>query len=96
VIVSNATSVEERPMLLNFEVFPNPNTGRFTIRLSLAESADIQLYMLDMAGRRIWKKELNSITQTNLVYPAEKLQPGVYQLYLLSDELKTVRKIVVQ
>ena len=96
VIVSNATSVEERPMLLNFEVFPNPNTGRFTIRLSLAESTDIQLYMLDMAGRRIWKKELNSITQTNLAYPAEKLQPGVYQLFLLSDELKTVRKIVVQ
>ncbi len=96
VIVSNATSVNEIELPGLVQVFPNPNKGSFTIRMDFQESRNIELMLIDITGRKVWTNNLENISKTELVCRPEQLQQGVYQLILLSNDFKTVRKIVVQ
>jgi hypothetical protein len=96
VIVSNATSVNEIELTGVVTVFPNPNKGSFTIRMDFQESRNIKLKLVDITGREVWTKNLKNTLKTEMVCRPEQLQQGVYQLIILSNDFKTVRKIVVQ
>ncbi|PCJ26138.1 MAG: hypothetical protein COA97_06205 [Flavobacteriales bacterium] len=87
------TGVEEVPWEPNADVniYPNPNTGTFTIDLIDANNASIQIYSI--AGQLVFQKSMiQNATQIDLSnYPK-----GMYIVRVKTNTATVVRKIVYQ
>jgi endoglucanase len=80
----------------NFEVFPNPNTGVFTIVVNGYEGEEnISLY--DALGKLIYTSNVNFTTNNTIeeVYFPE-LKSGIYYLSIANSQGSTSQKLVVE
>ncbi|GAB2947000.1 hypothetical protein GCM10027048_10020 [Hymenobacter coalescens] len=76
-------------------VYPNPNDGRFTVKLKQAATPDTRLELLDLSGRLVRQHQLVPGTrEQQIVVPG--LPSGVYQLRVTSPQGRSTSKIVVQ
>ncbi len=77
-----------------FQVFPNPNQGRFTIKYQLER--DGILVMTDMLGRPAFTRPMYSLVSRMNVTTSE-FKPGCYYLYITSDsgEMLHVEKVII-
>ena len=95
VSVNLCTGIEEVGLNRGFEVFPNPNTGIFTMKLDAYGRGMITLTISDILGREIYTDKFNSSKssfekQLNLSeFPA-----GVYTLKLETDKGVLTRKMI--
>ena len=80
-------------------VFPNPypRSGPLTIEVQLPQEGELFVELLDLAGRRVWKKEIaeNQPLHRIAIYPAS-LQPGIYVVQVKSGKWKKGKKILVE
>lgn len=79
----------------DFMVYPNPNSGNFTVQLSNA-TGEVTIQVYDMRGRRIYEKEAiasGSLFSESVQFFAEA---GVYLVEVGYDGKKSSRKIVVR
>lgn len=76
-------------------LFPNPNDGRFTVRISGAgRTADLRL--LDMAGRVVWSAHERVGPDASLDVDATRLVPGVYTLEVDAAGRKSAHRVVLR
>ena len=77
-----------------FYVYPNPNKGSFTIQFrdEIAENKDIQLTIVDVVGREVFSKIIDS---NNTQLHLEQINSGIYHLILHSKRVNADLKIVV-
>ncbi len=70
VFVNNLTKLRDE-----MSIYPNPSSGRFTVRITSEQEEQVNVYIMDMAGRRV--KEVTVATnkpeEVDIVSP-----PGVY------------------
>ncbi len=79
-----------------FNVFPNPNSGLFTVQFEEGFSENISLSVSDAFGRLVFEKK-NFVPQQNMEINMENEQRGFYFLRAIRPSGETiVRKIVVQ
>ena len=72
-----------------FSIFPNPNTGAFTIVAPAMDTYRIQV--LEVAGRLVAEDTFTGIThQTRLTLPA-----GVYQIRLVAGDKAQVGRLII-
>lgn len=78
-----------------FEVYPNPATEDFTIKLSMEKVGIAELFITDMYGRVIWQHQQLMTTGTHILKPDVSLSaPGTYLIVLKSSEGVVVRKLI--
>lgn len=83
----------------SFSVFPNPAKGEVNITYSLKSTANVEIDMYEINGRKITTLSNTIVgegvhTQTALL-PAE-VKAGLYFIRLIADGRSTVRRIVVE
>lgn len=79
----------------NFSVFPNPNNGEFTVKLSSYSGNKISMALYDIRGRIVYNQvdegTTNFIKKLNL----SSLESGIYILKLSDGVSQGSRKIIV-
>ncbi len=82
----------------NIRLYPNPNSGTATLELSTSTNSEVQLSILDLAGRNLLSQvqQLSSGTNSIQINTTE-FSAGVYFIQLQSGTInKSVRMIVSQ
>ena len=78
-------------------VYPNPTSGELTLQLFLENRSDVQLYLHDLTGRRLWQ----SLLSKREGKVQEKLwlgevSAGFYLLTVQTNERSWTQKVVLQ
>ncbi|PJB54937.1 MAG: hypothetical protein CO098_19020, partial [Bacteroidetes bacterium CG_4_9_14_3_um_filter_41_19] len=96
VFVTNATSISELNDFKKLVIYPNPTQGSFYLSLELKEASAIQLTLLDGVGRNVWHQSITETASLQMQCQPGKLPPGIYQLIIVTEQQRLVRKVVVK
>ena len=96
VFVTNATSISELNDFKKLIIYPNPTQGSFYLSLELKEASAIQLTLLDGVGRTVWHQSITETATLQMQCQPGKLPPGIYQLIIVTEQQRLVRKVVVR
>ncbi len=80
----------------NFALYPNPNNGSFKISFITNNSDEIKITINDMQGRKIFAETFENKGLFNQEIALDKAQSGIYLVYILNGQNKTVKRIVVE
>ncbi|MFK7783496.1 MAG: T9SS type A sorting domain-containing protein [Crocinitomicaceae bacterium] len=89
-VVNSQVGISELDQL-QFNVFPNPNSGEF--KLTLNSHVDVNVHVLNSLGQVIYKDALSGSSKE---IKLDAAQVGVYFIRLFNDELSTVRRVVIK
>jgi hypothetical protein len=80
----------------DFKIYPNPNSGSFTFEYYSVKSSSIQLSVIDLTGRTVWKENIpnGSAIRTVIQIPGES--KGIFLLKVISEIGVAYRKIVIE
>ena len=96
VFIFNGTAIDELSQIEKLIVYPNPNQSDFYLSLELKDASAIDLWLVDGMGRVVWQQSVEKTASLQLHCEPGKLLPGIYQLILLSNQQRVVRKIVIR
>ncbi len=96
-IILNCIGVptNELPVIQAFEVFPNPNTGVFTVKLNVVKPSKMQLTILNYLGQTI-KNQTISADNYAETFDLSVMPNGMYVIKLTIDGQSVVKKVSVQ
>jgi PKD domain/Secretion system C-terminal sorting domain len=78
-------------------IFPNPNQGRFRVTASGLFADELQVQLIDLSGRTVYRQDLQDVHGTlDFELDIQALVKGVYFLNLDDGVQKIVRKVVIQ
>jgi hypothetical protein len=95
-VVSGVASLE--PIAdFNLEIFPNPNSGEFTLKFNHSENGEISIRVLDMIGRECYRTVFNKNSSEASIPIQANLPAGNYAIMVNSGkwwgrQLMTVTK----
>ena len=79
-----------------FKVYPNPNTGEFSIKLSNKTLSKINVDIYDLRGRTIYKNSYQTTDGFNKKINLNNVQSGMYILNISDGLRKSTRKIIIE
>jgi hypothetical protein len=82
--------------LANFNVYPNPNHGTFTISFDSKTSNDIKISVYDIRGRQILAEQYQNSGTFNQNISLNNAEAGIYIVNVEDGNTKEIRKIVVE
>jgi subtilisin-like proprotein convertase family protein len=80
----------------DFNLYPNPNKGIFTIQFDSESTNDINISIYDLAGRLIFDKEYSNEQNFKKNIELNKIQAGVYIMEVTDGDKKTRKKIIIE
>lgn len=75
-------------------VFPNPNSGVFTVILKNIEASEIRI--IDQSGRIVSQKKIQGSTSNNISFQIPKAAKGMYMIQAISKEGVFTCKMMMQ
>ncbi|NJN76929.1 MAG: T9SS type A sorting domain-containing protein [Saprospiraceae bacterium] len=88
---SNTNNIEA---LTNFEVFPNPSSGEFMVRLDFSETTDIQIRVLNIVGQPIM--EINETDNAlNLPINLTEQPSGMYFIMIQTENGRAIKRVMI-
>ena len=81
--------------LKDFKLYPNPNTGNFSVEFDSATSTDINIAVYDIRGRQIFDKNYQNTGRFSQNLQLNNVQAGVYLVNINDGDKKETRKIVI-
>ncbi len=96
--VSPAASTDIKQFLLekSFQIFPNPNKGRFSVQYDLNEPSTVGLKVINMAGKEVFTtKKRNQSQGLMQIEVNTALSKGVYQVILDINGSILQKKLVI-
>lgn len=90
------------PTGYTFDVYPNPNFGRFKLQMELPQQSDIKISLFDMLGNQtniLYEGKLEKGLHM-LTFSPNQLSPGVYTLQIIARDAegshrKSFHKIII-
>lgn len=82
--------------LQNFEIYPNPNRGNFTIKFDNLNSNEIKVNVFDMRGRVLFENNYSNQATFNENIQLNNAQSGVYLVSVTDGTQKIVKRIVIE
>ncbi len=82
--------------LKDFSVFPNPNNGVFTVKLSSNTSTNITMNLYDLRGRLVHESIHESAANFSKKLDLSSLQSGVYLLKVSDRGRSANKKIIIE
>lgn len=77
------------------QIFPNPVNANMTIRFDLEAPAFISMKMLNTSGQKVAEWSATSYQQNSIQLSVQDLAPGIYYLWMNSEQGQEVKKIVI-
>ncbi|SEW29254.1 Por secretion system C-terminal sorting domain-containing protein [Chitinophaga sp. YR573] len=85
----------QQPFITAFEVLPNPNTGQFTVRVTLDKASEIRLRLFNIISNQLVNdRKESSSAQFNIGYQLN-ITAGTYVLLLETPLGNAIRKIII-
>ena len=79
------------------EVYPNPATDKVTIHLNMNQATDLTIRILDLKGRTvIYDQKKGANGDFKLEYMLDNITPGMYFIYLNTNNGFSVHRLVKQ
>ncbi len=93
VIISGYETLEG----IDFDLFPNPNNGAFTLKLSGTAYQDLTFSLINIIGQQLHQETLN-FSNGNLVklFDFKHLTAGSYIVQLKSGEQQLYKKLIIE
>ena len=89
--VEPCASIEEKTEF-DFEIYPNPNQGEFTLN-TMKTNGEISIEISDINGKLIYNKTRNGLDNKLQISNIER---GVYFIKVSSNNDRVVKRFVVQ
>ena len=93
---TNTTGIETFENISDLIVYPNPNSGQFTIKLNSARKSEVRLNMINHLGQEVWNQNQELNSGKNEIRIDHPLKFGVYLLKLETELGVTTRTIIIQ
>jgi len=76
------------------KLYPNPNTGEFTLEMEISEKQDIQINITNILGQSVYAETLNNINGKYKKQIDLKPNPsGIYNLQILNEKTHSIKLI---
>lgn len=82
--------------ITDFILYPNPNKGNFTVQFASSNSADIQIIVTDLVGRKIYNKKFKNTGDVHQNIQLANTSTGIYLVTVIDGDRKGVSKISVE
>ena len=81
----------------DFEVFPNPNQGRFRLAFETQDRGEIRIYILNNKGEQVYQEVLVNFLgrYDSDIDMTRRISPGTYYIMLVQDERVMVEPLEV-
>ena len=95
-IIDNNLSVDDE-LFKNFNIFPNPNEGNFTISFQSNSNKEVKITLYDVLGRSITNQLFNK-NQMNFTQNLDfkNLSQGVYILKISQENKVTSKQLIIK
>ncbi len=90
----NPLSVEDNETEDLVTVYPNPSTGRYTVRINTLNPNDFSMEIFDVLGQRIEAKKHTEGEPREFIIDLSKKATGIYYLRLSNSKSKQIIKLV--
>jgi len=81
---------------LDLTYYPNPNNGRFTLKMSLQSTDPLQVSIVDLSGKTIYDEEIKTFDgRYSKEFNLTDQPAGIYLLQVLQGKSRLVRKIMI-
>ena len=94
---SSVVGLDEYALENSLNVYPNPNSGTFTLNLNVAQAAEVSAVLTDLQGKAVWSREMGTVN--GMIEEDVKLSgnaTGIYILKVTVDGESAVRRVVVK
>ncbi|MFY9241952.1 MAG: reprolysin-like metallopeptidase [Polaribacter sp.] len=96
VIVDNTASVDDASFS-NFNLFPNPSNGAFTLNFNMENAENVKLQLFDVRGRLVEEKNYeNTSSYFTRKVIFDRASAGLYLLRISNGAKQTTRKLVIK
>jgi hypothetical protein len=93
----DCSGIPENAYGLGVNIFPNPNEGTFTLELDPEQNDIISIRIVSASGSKVFEEGNIHLTGKLMkVLRLDHAKDGIYYLFIDSDRLHTVKKIVIQ
>ena len=98
VVVVNSSGFEEFSVEdLGLRIYPNPNTGQFTLEMDLEKKTKVSIKLYQITGQQIFAYEINNIAGNyNQQIDMSKLAKGIYYVQFITDRGVFIKKLIYQ
>jgi len=97
VSIGNTFGIGENDLNVGVAVFPNPNNGTFTVKLSSESNESVKLSIRSIVGESIFNEELITVNgELVKTFDLSNFAEGIYFLILENNNKVLTEKIVVQ
>jgi hypothetical protein len=86
-------SMEDGQKNVRISIFPNPNTGTFTIEPN-QQLSNILIEVYDVLGRTIYKTQVAQLNKFSV--DIGDYEPGMYYVHLSGEGIHSTEKIIKQ
>jgi hypothetical protein len=94
-VINNCTGISDINTIAT-QVYPNPNTGTFTLTVS-NNASDFQIQILDLQGRVVYAHAYQNVSEAQAIQiNISNVESGIYVLYISADQSSMEQKIAVQ
>ena len=81
----------------DINIYPNPNSGLFTLEFESNYNQDIFIKLFDEVGKNIYNKDINNFKGEYVkTIDVQGLKPGVYYIQLAAENKILSQKIVIK
>ena len=89
------TGVDNIVALEKFEVYPNPNSGQFTVSITSSNSTDVSIKLYNLQGKAVYTRELKGVYNHKEKID-QVLVKGLYFLTLETNAGVKTQKVIVK
>ncbi|WP_425076200.1 reprolysin-like metallopeptidase [Psychroserpens sp. S379A] len=94
--VESTLSVEDEVFSLSdIVIYPNPNKGRFNVKINNSNSEKVNISVFDIRGRRIFDNIYNGSSSFNQTVNLNNAQSGVYLVTVENGNNKITKRIII-
>ena len=96
VTFSTCVGLDEKASLLDFNIYPNPNKGQFTIKLNNKNTTDLRISVTNVQGQEVFVK--NNFDNVNVINEQINIGDvkGIYFVNIITNKEVITKKIIVQ
>ncbi|GAA4762800.1 MULTISPECIES: reprolysin-like metallopeptidase [Flavobacterium] len=80
----------------DFNLYPNPNKGEFTVKFTSSTGSDIKIVAHDLRGRQVYEKSFTNTGAINQNVSLNNVESGIYLVTIIDGAKKTVKRVVVE
>jgi len=82
--------------LSDFNLYPNPNNGNFSVEFNSKTSEDINISVFDIRGRKVFDQSYQNNGKFYKNIELKDVQAGIYMVVIKDGEYSQVKKIVIK